>query len=338
MNLPENHPHIKQEKTGVLILNLGTPDATDYWPMRRYLSEFLSDQRVIDYPKWKWQPILQGIVLSVRPKRSGAAYASIWNKERNESPLKTFTRSMTEKIAKEIGHDNIVFEWGMRYGNPSTEAGIKSLTDQGCRKILFFALYPQYSDTTTASAYDKVFQVLQKQKWQPAIRTAGAWHDDPDYINILAKSVTEHLKKEKASPDMVLTSFHGVPQRYLTEGDPYHCYCQKTSRLLREKLKWDKDKWMVTFQSRFGPEEWLQPYTDKTLESLPAKGVKKVAIMSPAFACDCLETLEELNVENRHIFTAAGGEEYTYIPCLNDTDDHIKFLSKRIKKELSGWI
>lgn len=338
MTLPPEHPPVKQEKTGVLILNLGTPDATTYWPMRRYLSEFLSDKRVIDYPAWFWQPILQGIVLARRPFKSGEAYKSIWNTEKDESPLKTYTRSVTEKIAVTLKNDDVVFEWGMRYGNPSTEAGIKSLVDQGCQKILFFSLYPQYSDTTTASAYDKAFQVLQKMKRQPFIRTATAWHDDPDYIKILADSVKNHLKQEKANPDVILTSFHGVPKRYLTQGDPYHCFCQKTSRLLREKLKWDKDKWITTFQSRFGPEEWLQPYTDKTLESLPEKGVKKVAILSPAFALDCLETLEELDEENREIFMEAGGEEYTYIPCLNDTDAHIKFMTKRIKRELGGWI
>lgn len=338
MTLPADHPHVKQEKIGVLILNLGTPDSTDYWPMRRYLSEFLSDKRVIDYPSWFWQPILQGIVLARRPFKSGAAYKSIWNNEKNESPLKTYTRSITDKLAAAFNNDNLVFEWGMRYGNPSTEAGIKSLVNQGCRKILFFALYPQYSDSTTASAYDKAFEVLQKMKWQPYARTAAAWHDDPDYIKILADSVKTHLKKEKADPDMIVTSFHGVPQRYLKEGDPYHCCCQKTSRMLREKLKWDPEKWITTFQSRFGPEEWLQPYTDETLESLPEKGVKKVAILSPAFACDCLETLEELDEENRENFMHAGGEEYTYIPCLNDSDPHIKFMAKRIKQELGGWI
>ena len=338
MSLPENHPVVKTEKTGVLILNLGTPDATDYWSMRRYLSEFLSDQRVIDYPKWKWQPILQGIILSIRPFKSGAAYRSIWNHDRDESPLKTYTRSVTEKLSQTFDTENVIFEWGMRYGNPSTEAGIQSLIDQGCRKILFFALYPQYSDSTMASSYDKAFEVLQKQTWQPAARTARAWHDDPEYINILAQSVQAHLKGKNFKPDMILSSFHGVPKRYLLQGDPYHCFCQKTSRLLKEKLGYGDDQWMTTFQSRFGPEEWLQPYTDKTLESFPAKGIKKVAILSPAFAVDCLETLEELAVENRDIFMEAGGEDYTYIPCLNDTDMHIQFLSKRIRTELAGWI
>lgn len=338
MSLPENHPPVKAEKIGVLILNLGTPDATDYWSMRRYLSEFLSDQRVIDYPKWLWQPLLQGIILTSRPFRSGAAYRSIWNKEKNESPLKTFTRAITDKLSAEFANNEIIFEWGMRYGNPSTELGIQYLIKQGCQKILFFALYPQYSDSTMASSYDKAFEVLQKQTWQPAARTASAWHDDPEYIQILADSVQKHLDENNFKPDMILSSFHGVPKRYLLQGDPYHCFCKKTSRLLKEKLGYTDDNWMTTFQSRFGPEEWLQPYTDKTLESLPEKGIKKVAILSPAFACDCLETLEELAEENREFFMEAGGEEYTYIPCLNDSDAHIKFLSNRIRKELGGWI
>ena len=338
MAIPDNHPPVKQEKIGVLMLNLGTPDGYDYWNMRQYLSEFLSDQRVIDYPKWFWQPLLQGIILTSRPFRSGKAYKSIWNHEKGESPLKTYMRDITTKISKQFKSKDIVFEWGMRYGNPSTELGIQNLVDQGCRKILLFALYPQYSASTTATAYDKAFDALKKQTWQPSVRTVGPWHDDPAYIDILANSVETHLKKTKAKPEVLLTSFHGVPKRYLMQGDPYHCQCQKTSRLVREKLGWPADKWICTFQSRFGPEEWLQPYTDKTIEKLATDGVKRMAIISPAFATDCLETLEELAIENHDVFLEHGGEEYTYIPCLNDTKPHIDFLSDKIKKELSGWI
>jgi protoporphyrin/coproporphyrin ferrochelatase len=338
MSLPTNHPHVKPEKIGVLMLNLGTPDATDYFSMRRYLSEFLSDQRVIDYPKWFWQPLLQGIILTSRPFRSGAAYKKIWNNEQNESPLKTYTRAITDKIQKQFKGQDVIFEWGMRYGNPSTEAGIKSLLDKGCRKILFFSLYPQYSAPTMATAYDKAFDVLQKTTWQPSIRTASPYHDDDAYINVLADSIVSHLKKTKAKPEVILTSFHGVPKRYLMQGDPYHCMCCKTSRLVREKLGWNKEKWITTFQSRFGPEEWLQPYTDKTVEKLAHEGVKRMAIVSPAFAVDCLETLEELAMEARDEFLDAGGEEYTYIPCLNDSKAHIDYLTKRITYELSGWI
>jgi len=320
------------------MLNLGTPDGYTYWPMRRYLSEFLSDQRVIDYPKWFWQPLLQGIILTSRPFRSGAAYKSIWNHDKNESPLKTYSRSITNKIQKRFKKAEVVFEWGMRYGNPSTETGIQSLIDQGCTKILFYAMYPQYSAPTTATAYDKAFDVLQKITWQPAIRTAAPYHDDDAYIEILAESIATHLKKAKVKPQMVLVSFHGVPKRYLMQGDPYHCMCQKTSRLVREKLGWSEDEWMTCFQSRFGPEEWLQPYFDKTLEGLPAKGIKNIAVISPAFAVDCLETLEELAMEGEEQFHEAGGETYTYIPCLNDKKSHIDYLEGRIRMELGGWI
>lgn len=338
--LPENHPTVKPRKIGVLLLNLGTPDATDYWSVRRYLSEFLSDRRVIDYPAWFWQPILQGIILSVRPSKSGKAYAKIWNTEKDESPLKTYTRAQCDKIATlmSVEHPDLEFEWGMRYGNPSTEAGIKSLQERGCDKILCFALYPQYSACTTASAYDKVFDVCKTLPRQPAIRTADAWHDDPDYIDILADSVSESLQNAPQEPDHILTSFHGLPKRYLLAGDPYHCYCAKTSRLLREKLEWPAEKWTTTFQSRFGPEEWLQPYTSETVHELAKQGVKHLAILSPAFVSECIETLEELNIELREEFIEAGGESFTYIPCLNDSDAHIRFLASRVQKELQGWV
>ena len=338
MPLPKSHPKVKKQKIGVLMLNLGTPDATDYWSMRRYLSEFLSDQRVIDYPKWKWQPILQGIILSIRPFKSGAAYKKIWNTDKGESPLKTYSRSVANKMQKRFKKAEVIIEWGMRYGNPSTEAGIKSLTDQGCTKILFFAMYPQYSACTTATAFDKAFDTLQQITWQPAIRTSAPYHDDDAYITVLTDSIVAHLKKAKVTPEVILTSFHGVPKRYLMQGDPYHCMCCKTSRLVREKLGWNEDKWINTFQSRFGPEEWLQPYTDKTIEKLAHDGVKNIAIVSPAFAVDCIETLEELAMEGRDEFLEAGGETYTYIPCLNDQKPHIDYLEQRIRTELGGWI
>lgn len=338
MHVPIDHPPIKAEKIGVLILNLGTPDATDYFSMRRYLSEFLSDQRVIDYPKWLWQPLLQGVILSTRPFRSGAAYRKIWNKDKNESPLKTYSHALTEKISSHFNPQDVIFEWGMRYGNPSTESAIQSLVNQGCRKILFFTLYPQYSAPTMATAYDRCFDILKTLKWQPSVRTASPYYDDDAYITVLADSIVAHLQTQKVTPEVILTSFHGVPKRYLLEGDPYHCMCCKTSRLVREKMGWSEDKWINTFQSRFGPAEWLQPYTDKTIEKLAHDGVKNIAIVSPAFAVDCIETLEELAMEGRDDFIAHGGETYTYIPCLNDTDAHVNYLCHRIKHELSGWV
>jgi len=338
MSLPKSHPKIKEEKIGVVILNLGTPDHYDYWSMRKYLSEFLSDQRVIDYPKWLWQPLLQGIILTSRPFRSGAAYKSIWNHKKCESPLKTYTRSLTTKLQKNFGKKEVIFEWGMRYGNPSTQSAIKALEDKGCRKILFFSLYPQYSAPTMATAYDKAFDTLQKMTWQPAIRTAAPYHGDADYIEVLAQSIADNLKKTKLKPEKILVSFHGVPKRYLMQGDPYHCMCHKTSRLIREKLKWKDEDWLTCFQSRFGPEEWLQPYTDDTIERLAHEGVKSIAVVSPAFAVDCLETLEELAIEGKEEFIEAGGEHYHYIPCLNDSKAHVDYLEKRIRKELGGWL
>lgn len=338
-HLPENHPPINAQKTGVLLLNLGTPEATDYWTIRRYLSEFLSDKRVIDYPSWFWQPILQGIILSRRPYKTAEAYEKVWNNELDESPLRTYTRSQCEKIqAQFINHPHVVFEWGMRYGFPTTEESIQKLVKQGCTRILFFALYPQYSATTTATAYDTAFDTLKKLPWQPAIRTAGGWHDDPNYIEILANSIQQKINELEREPEVILTSFHGLPKRYLMQGDPYHCFCCKTSRLAREKLGWAEDRWINTFQSRFGPEKWLEPYTDKTIEKLAKDGVKRIAIVSPAFVSECIETLEEMNIAGRELFMEHGGEEFTYIPCLNDSGAHIDFLSNRIRHELQGWL
>lgn len=339
-HIPNDHPEIKKPKTGVLLLNLGTPDATDYISMRRYLSEFLSDKRVIDYPSVLWQPLLQGIIMTSRPFRSGAAYRKIWNNDLNESPLKTMTRAQCEMISSHLHktYPDLEFEWGMRYGNPSTKAGIDALMDRGCERILLFALYPQYSACTTATAYDKAFDYLKTLNRQPAIRTATHWHDDPAYIDALAASVKDTLKAADTPPEHMVVSFHGLPKRYLMNGDPYHCYCAKTSRLLKEKLGWDDERWTTTFQSRFGPEEWLQPYTDETLEKLAHDGVKHVAVISPAFVSECVETLEELQLEAKDEFIAAGGEQFTYIPCLNDRKDHIELLASRIEQELGGWI
>lgn len=335
----KDHPLVKKQKIGVLMLNLGTPDATDYFSVRRYLSEFLSDKRVIDYPSWFWQPLLQGVILSSRPFRSGAAYKSIWDERTNESPLLVYTRSITEKIEQEFSiYKDVQIEYAMRYGNPSTPKVLQKMLDDGCTKILLFALYPQYSATTMATAYDKAFDFFKKVPRQPTIRTAPPWHDDEDYIDILADSIQEKIDALDKPPEVILTSFHGLPKRYLKQGDPYHCLCSKTSRLVREKLGWPEDKWITTFQSRFGPEEWLQPYTDKTIEKLAHDGVKRIAIASPAFVCECIETLEEIAMEARDEFLEAGGEEYTYIPCLNDRDSHIKLLSKYIRRELEGWI
>lgn len=336
---PSGHPAIKRRKVGVLIINLGTPDATDYFSMRRYLKEFLSDSRVIEAPRLLWWFILNFIILTKRPTASGEAYKSIWNKEKDESPLKTITRSQAEKIAKDFSdYDEVVIEWGMRYGNPSTKAGIEKLQEQGCDRILLFPLYPQYAAATTATACDKAFDALKEMRWQPTVRVVPPYFEDPDYIEALADSIQDHIAEMEWTPDLVIASFHGLPQRYFDAGDPYHCQCAKTTRLLRERLGWSEDKLKLTFQSRFGKEEWLQPYTDKTIEQLAKDGVKNIAVVCPGFSSDCVETLEEIAIEAGEIFEEHGGENFTLIPCLNDSQDSVRVLSGVIKNELRGWV
>lgn len=338
-HLPADHPPVKFGKVGVLLVNLGTPDGTDYTSMRRYLKEFLMDKRVIEWPRALWYPILFGIVLRTRPGKVGKAYEEIWNKDLNESYLRTYTRNQAEKMAETFGeYSHVIVDWAMRYGQPSIASRIDALKAQGCEKILLFPLYPQYAAATTATVNDKAFEALLKMRWQPALRTVPPYHDDPVYIEALASSVKKHLNTLDWEPDLLITSFHGIPQSYFRKGDPYHCQCMKTARLLREKLGYGKDKLMVTFQSRFGPEEWLQPYTDKTVEKLAKDGVKKIAIMNPGFVSDCLETLEEIAGEAGEIFLHNGGEKFTHIPCLNDSTDGMWVLEHVVRRELGGWI
>lgn len=337
--LPAGHSKVETPKTGVLLVNLGTPDGTEVAPMRRYLREFLSDKRVIEWPRAIWLPILYGIVLNTRPKKSGAAYASIWNKELNESPLRTFTRSQADKLAGLLSKEqNVTVEWAMRYGNPSIESVVNRMMDEGCTRIVMFPLYPQYSATTTATVNDKFFESLMKMRFQPAVRTIPPYHDEPVYIDALANSIESHLATVDFEPEVVIASYHGIPQSYFQNGDPYHCHCMKTSRLLRQRLGWDEKKLMTCFQSRFGPEEWLQPYADKTVEKLAQEGVKSIAVFNPGFVSDCLETLEEIAGEASEIFHEAGGENFTHIPCLNDTDDGMNVIETMVRRELSGWI
>lgn len=336
-HLPKDHPEVKKPKIGVLLLNLGTPDATDYWSMRRYLGEFLWDARVIEVPRILWWFILNVIILTFRPSKSGAAYDKMWDKEKDDSPLRLISLSQAEKLQERLGDDALV-EVGMRYGNPSTQSRLTQLKEAGCDRILMLPLYPQYSAPTTATANDKAFEILSQMRWQPAIRTAPAYFETPAYIDALAKSIDDGVAKLDFEPDLVITSYHGMPKSYLLKGDPYHCQCLKTSRLVREKLGWSKDKLMVTFQSRFGKEEWLQPYTDKTLEALPGQGVKKIAILAPAFSVDCLETLEEIAMEGREIFEEHGGTHYAYIPCLNDSAPGMDVIESVVRNELKGWL
>jgi ferrochelatase len=338
---PKDHPAVKPARIGVLVANLGTPDGYDYWPMRRYLSEFLSDRRVIDYAPWKWQPLLQLVILSKRPFTSGRNYRSIWNHERNESPLMTITRAQVEKLRAALAGrygDALMVEFCMRYGNPSTESVVRRMVEAGCERILFLPLYPQYAGATTATANDQFFRALMKEKRQPAVRTVAEYFDDPLYVGALAASVERVYATLPRRPDVLVASYHGMPKRYLMAGDPYHCQCQKTSRLLRERLGWEKGSIDTTFQSVFGPEDWLRPYTVEHVAELAKAGKRNIAVISPAFSADCIETLEEINGEIREAFLHAGGESFTYIPCLNDDPAHIEALVGVIGRNLGGWI
>lgn len=340
---PASHPAVSPAKIGVIIANLGTPDATDYWSMRRYLKEFLSDPRVIEPPPPRpvWWAILNLIILSKRPFTSGAAYRGIWNTEANESPLLTITKAQTAALAarlRAVYGTEVVIDFAMRYGNPSTESVIHRLVAQGCERLLFFPLYPQYASPTTATANDQAFRALMKLRRQPAFRTVPDYFAHPLYIEALAQSVERHLANRPTKPQVIVASYHGLPKRYLMSGDPYHCQCLKTTRLLRERLKWDSNRVQTAFQSRFGKEEWLKPYTVEHVVALAKAGVKDIAMLAPAFAADCVETLEEINEEIREAFLHAGGEVFTYIPCLNDDPAHIDALFAVIQNELSGWV
>ncbi|WP_273522013.1 ferrochelatase [Rhodosalinus sediminis] len=342
VHAPADHPKLPPERVGVLIANLGTPDNYDYWSMRRYLNEFLSDRRVIDYAPWKWQPLLQLIILSKRPFSSGEAYKSIWNEELGESPLMTITKAQTEALArtmKEQFGDQVMVDYCMRYGNPSTQSKVDAMVEAGCTRILFFPLYPHYAGATSATANDQFFRALMKQKWQPTARTVDPYFEHPLYIEALAQSVERAYGELENRPDILVCSYHGMPQRYLTEGDPYHCQCQKTTRLLKERLGWEDTEITTTFQSVFGPEEWLRPYTVEEVARLASEeGKKKIAVIAPAFSADCIETLEEINEEIKESFEEAGGQEFTYIPCLNDDPAHIEALSSVIRENLKGWL
>ena len=339
MSLPAGHPPLPARRTGVLLINLGTPEATSYWPMRRYLKEFLSDRRVIETNPVLWWFILNGIILTIRPKKSGHAYDAIWNRERNESPLKTFTRGQSEKLAAALAdRPQLLVDWAMRYGLPPVAERLQALKDQGCDRILLAPLYPQYSAATTATALDKAYDALRTMRWQPAIRTVPPYYDHPAHIDALAQSLSAHLKSLPWTPDLILASFHGLPQAYFDAGDPYHCHCQKTARLLREKLGLPADKLKLVFQSRFGRAEWLKPYAQATVEELPAQGIRNLVMISPGFASDCVETLEEVGIGLKETFLHKGGQNFSLAPCLNDGPESIRMLETLITQELQGWL
>jgi ferrochelatase len=338
-HLPPDHPALPPRRIGVLLVNLGTPDATDYWSMRRYLKEFLSDRRVIEENPVKWWLVLNLIILTVRPGRKGRDYDKIWNRERNESVLRTITRLQAEKLATTVAGDpRLLVDWAMRYGNPSIASRLDALQRAGCDRILIVPLYPQYAAATTATVCDKAFEALARMRWQPAVRIAPAWFDWPSYVEAIAASLEQGLAKLPFKPDVILASYHGMPEKYLHKGDPYYCQCAATTRLLRERLGMDEKKLQMTFQSRFGTAEWLKPYTDETVKALAGQGVKNLAVITPGFVADCLETLEEIAMENAEIFRHAGGENFAHIPSLNDSPGGMAVIEDVVRRELQGWV
>jgi len=327
-----DHPEVKFGKTGVIIINLGTPDSTSWWDIRKYLKEFLSDRRVIEVNPIIWKAILNLFILTFRPSKTAHAYKKIWRKESNESPLLYFTKEQANKLNTKIGNDKIIVDFAMRYGSPSIKYKLNKLKEKGCENIIILPLYPQYAAATTATVCDEVYRSLMKMRWQPSLQIIPHYESEPSYIDSLIKSIEKKLNEINWKPDLIISSYHGIPKSYFDKGDPYHCYCHKTTRLMKEKFK--EIEIQTTFQSRFGPQEWLTPYTDKTLESLPDKGVKKLLVICPGFASDCVETLEEINIQGRESFLENGGEKFDLIPCLNDSEDHINLFEKLLSKYL----
>ena len=332
MRPPADHPAIPAPKIGVLLVNLGTPNSPEPGSVKLYLKEFLSDPRVVEIPQLVWQPILRGIILNTRPKKSAHAYSQVWTDE--GSPLAAITARQARALSGSFG-PSVIVDHAMRYGKPAIRERIDALKAQGCERILVAPLYPQYCAATTATANDEAFAHLRRMRWQPAVRTLPPYHDDPAYIDALKASVEAGLEQLDFAPEAVLASFHGMPERTLQLGDPYHCHCRKTARLLSDALGRELT---VTFQSRFGRAKWLEPATDVTLAALPARGIRRVALVAPGFSADCLETLEELAIRGRETFLAAGGTHFAYLPCLNDSQGGMKMLRALIGRELEGWM
>jgi ferrochelatase len=338
MSQSANAPVSTARRIGVLLMNLGTPDATDYRSMRRYLKEFLSDRRVIEEPRLKWWLILNLIILTVRPGPKGRDYEKIWNRERNESPLTSITREQAEKLQAALADGRVVVDWAMRYGNPAVAARLAAMQAQGCDRILIVPLYPQYAAATTATACDHAFRALMAMRRQPTVRVAPPYFDDQAYIEAVAASISEHLGELDLEPEVLVMSFHGMPEKYADAGDPYPGHCRETARLVRERLGWPEARWHMTYQSRFGNDPWLKPYTIDTVAHLARSGVKSLAMVAPGFSADCLETLEEINIENRQAFLDNGGERFAYIPCLNASPLGIGVIESIVRRELAGWM
>ena len=325
----KDHPKINFGKTGVLLINLGTPDSTSWWDIRKYLKEFLSDKRVIEVNPILWKIILNLFILNLRPSKTAKAYKEIWMKEEDMSPLRYYTIKQAEKLSAEIGSEKLLIDFAMRYGNPSIKNKIKELHENGCENLIVLPLYPQYAAATTATVCDEVYRSLMQMRWQPNLQIIPHYESEPLYIDALVNSLIKKIEEISWKPDLIIASYHGIPKKYFEKGDPYHCYCMKTTRLISEKFKQIPIK--TTFQSRFGPQEWLQPYTDKTLENLPKEGVKNVLTICPGFASDCVETLEEIQIQAKESFLNSGGENFDMVPCLNDNNDHINLLKSLIE-------
>ena len=326
----DNHPKINYGKTGLLLVNLGTPDSTSWWDIRKYLKEFLSDKRVIEVNPILWKIILNLFILNFRPSKTAKAYKEIWMKKENMSPLRYYTLMQTKKVSEKIQNENLIIDFAMRYGNPSIENKLKQLQQKGCENIIVLPLYPQYAVATTATVCDEVYRTLMKMRWQPSLQIISHYESEPLYIDALVNSLEKKINEINWKPDIILASYHGIPKKYFEKGDPYHCYCQKTTRLISEKFK--KIPIKTTFQSRFGPQEWLQPYTDKTLESLPKEGKNNILVICPGFSSDCVETLEEISIQGKESFIGNGGKNFDLVPCLNDGEDHIDLLIHLVKK------
>ena len=327
----KNHPKIKFGKTGVLLVNLGTPDSTGWWDIRKYLKEFLSDRRVIEVNPFLWQIILNLFILTFRPSKTSKAYKKIWMKKENMSPLRYYTEKQSFKLNNKIGNENLIVDFAMRYGQPSINSKINNLKKEGCENLVILPLYPQYAAATTATVCDEIYRVLSSMRWQPSLQIIPHYESEPLYINAICNSIINKINQINWKPDLIMASYHGIPKKYFDKGDPYHCYCHKTTRLLNEKVNVEIPI-ITTFQSRFGPQEWLQPYTDKTLEKLPKEGKKNILVICPGFASDCVETLEEISMEGKTSFMEGGGENFDFIPCLNDSNEHIDLFSYLVKK------
>ncbi len=329
--MENTHPIVKFGKTGVLLINLGTPDSTSWWDIRKYLKEFLSDRRVIEVNPLVWKVILNLFILTFRPSRTAKAYKKIWMKDENMSPLRYYTTIQTKKLNQIINNDKIYIDYAMRYGQPSINSKINYLREEGCENLIVLPLYPQYAAATTATVCDEVYRSLSKMRWQPSLQIIPHYESEPLYITAITNSIEKKVKELKWKPDLIIASYHGIPKKYFEKGDPYHCYCHKTTRLLNENFTMDIPI-ITTFQSRFGPQEWLQPYTDKTLEKLPEENKKNILVVCPGFASDCVETLEEISIEGKESFMESGGENFDFVPCLNDSDDHINLFEYLIKR------